>query len=104
MVDEAIYAIRKESVQDILAFFYGNNWNRVNTDTSLSYYFQGEAGKRRMQLARVRPGKALAHIKPEKLVEAEVRKAFPDTMFWTAGPAHRCARPRAGGGRLSPTR
>jgi uncharacterized protein YfaS (alpha-2-macroglobulin family) len=84
VVDEAIYAIRKESVQDILAFFYGKKWNRVNTDTSLSYYFQGEAGKRRMQLARIRPGKALAIIKPEKMVEPKVRKVFPDTMFWTA--------------------
>ena len=84
VVDEAIYAIKKEAAQDILAFFYGRKWNRVNTDTSLSYYFQGEAGKRRMQLARVRPGKALAIIKPEKMVEAKVRKLFPDTMFWTA--------------------
>ena len=56
VVDEAIYAIRRESVQDILAFFFGRKWNRVNTDTSLSYYFQGEAGKRRMQLARSAAG------------------------------------------------
>jgi uncharacterized protein YfaS (alpha-2-macroglobulin family) len=84
VVDEAIYAIRKETVQDILGFFYGRKWNRVYTDTSLSYYFQGEAGKRRMQLARIKPRKALAIIKPEKMVEPKIRKAFPDTMFWTA--------------------
>ncbi len=84
VVDEAIYAIQKETVQEIAAFFYGKKWNRVNTDTSLSYFFQGEAGKRRMQLSRLRPPKALAIIKPEKMVEPKVRKAFPDTMFWAA--------------------
>jgi uncharacterized protein YfaS (alpha-2-macroglobulin family) len=84
VVDEAIYAIRKETVQDILAFFFGRGWNRVSTDSSLSYYFQGEAGKRRMQLARLRSSRPLAVIKPERLVEPKVRKAFPDTMFWSA--------------------
>ena len=98
VVDEAIYAIRKESVQEILAFFYGKKWNRVNTDTSLSYYFQGEAGKRRMQLARVRPGKALGIIKPEKLVEAEGSQALPGYDVLDGRPAHGRARARAGGG------
>ena len=33
VVDEAIYAIRKEAVQEILEFFYGKKWNRVSTPT-----------------------------------------------------------------------
>jgi hypothetical protein len=37
-----------------------------------------------MQLANVKPHKWLADIKPEKLVEPKVRKAFPDTAFWVA--------------------
>ncbi len=37
-----------------------------------------------MQLANVRPHKWLAQIKPERLVEPKVRKAFPDTAFWVA--------------------
>jgi hypothetical protein len=84
VVDEAIYAVRPERGPDILKFFYGRTYNRVSTDTSLSYYFQGEAGKRRMPLAWVRPAGALAQLKPEKLVQPEVRKAFPDTIFWVA--------------------
>ncbi len=84
VVDEAIYAIRPESTTDIMKFFYGRVFNRVTTDSSLSYYFHGEAGKKQMQLASVRPHKWLAQIKPERLVEPKIRKAFPDTAFWVA--------------------
>jgi alpha-2-macroglobulin len=84
VVDEAIYAIRPESTTDILKFFYGNVFNHVNTDSSLSYYFHGEAGKKEMRLAAVKPHKWLADIKPERLVEPKIRKAFPDTAFWVA--------------------
>ncbi len=84
VVDEAIYAIRPEQAPDIFNFFYGKVYNRVNTDTSLSYYFYGYAGKRQMQLTRVRRPTALAQLKPERLVEPKVRKAFPDTILWLA--------------------
>jgi uncharacterized protein YfaS (alpha-2-macroglobulin family) len=82
VVDEAIYAIKKDRTPDILNFFYGRVWNTVNTSDSLSYYFHGEAGKRRMQLAALRPMSKLAQLKPERLAEAKVRKLFPDTAFW----------------------
>ncbi|HWR53863.1 MAG TPA: MG2 domain-containing protein, partial [Bryobacteraceae bacterium] len=84
VVDEAIYAIRREMAQDILKFFYGFGYNRVNTGSSLRYYFWGQAGKRTMQLAQVRQ-RNLAQLKPERLVDPAVRKAFPDTAFWAAG-------------------
>jgi alpha-2-macroglobulin len=84
VVDEAIYAIRPESTTDILKFFYGRVFNHVYTDSSLSYYFHGEAGKKQMKLAAVKPHKWLADIKPEHLVEPKIRKAFPDTAFWAA--------------------
>lgn len=84
VVDEAIYAIRPELAQDIVRFFYGRTDNRVNTDSSLDYYFTGSAGKRKMQLTRLRPSSALAQLKPERLVEPRVRKAFPDTILWLA--------------------
>jgi hypothetical protein len=82
VVDEAIYAIRREIGQDILNFFYGRTWNRIYTSSSLSYYFEGEAGTRVMQLAKVRRRQNLAQLKPERLVDPAVRKAFPDTAFW----------------------
>jgi uncharacterized protein YfaS (alpha-2-macroglobulin family) len=54
------------------------------TQSSLQYYFHGEAGKRRMRLAELRPPSRLAQLKPERLAEPKVRKVFPDTAFWAA--------------------
>ena len=54
------------------------------SSVSLSYWFEGEAGKRRMRLAELRPSSRLAQLKPERLVQPKVRKAFPDTAFWAA--------------------
>jgi uncharacterized protein YfaS (alpha-2-macroglobulin family) len=84
VVDEAIYAIRRESMPELVNFFYGRDYNRVSLESSLNYYFSGESGKRKMQLARIRPYTASAQLKPERFAEAKVRKAFPDTMHWTA--------------------
>jgi uncharacterized protein YfaS (alpha-2-macroglobulin family) len=83
VVDEAIYAIRKDTTPDIVKFFYGDFYNAVSTESSLTYYFHGEAGKRRMMLAQMRP-RALAQIKAERLVQPKIRKVFPDTAFWNA--------------------
>jgi uncharacterized protein YfaS (alpha-2-macroglobulin family) len=84
LVDEAIYAVKKEAQPDILNVFYGRTWNRVNTETSLEYYFTGQAGTRRIQLAAVRKKESRAQLKPDRLVEPKVRKNFPDTAFWIA--------------------
>jgi uncharacterized protein YfaS (alpha-2-macroglobulin family) len=35
-----------------------------------------------MQLAELRPASRLAQLKPERLVQPKIRKAFPDTAFW----------------------
>lgn len=84
VVDEAIYAVKKEAQPDIVNVFYGRTWNRVGTETSMEYYFYGEAGKRRMQLAQIQQRKIRAQLKPPKLVEPKVRKNFPDTAYWLA--------------------
>ena len=55
VVDEAIYAIKPDTTGSILNAFYGHVYSQVSTDTSLTYYFNGQAGKRKMQLASVRP-------------------------------------------------
>lgn len=84
VVDEAIYAIKREAQPDIVNVFYGRQWNRVGTETSLNYYFYGEAGKRRMQLALAsRPG-TRAQLKREQITGPKIRKNFPDTAFWVA--------------------
>lgn len=82
VVDEAIYAIRPDTMQDMVSFFFGHEYNSVFTSNSLDYYFNGEAGKRRMQLAGLRPASKLAQLKPERLVKPKTRKLFPDTAFW----------------------
>jgi uncharacterized protein YfaS (alpha-2-macroglobulin family) len=84
VVDEAIYGIRKDMTPDIVNFFFERQWNRVYTGASLDYYFSGEAGKRRMRLAGLRPASHLAQLKPDRLVQPKIRKAFPDTAFWAA--------------------
>jgi uncharacterized protein YfaS (alpha-2-macroglobulin family) len=84
IVDEAVYAIRADSTPNPLNFFFGREWNHVMTETSLNYFFNGEAGKRRMRLAQIKGNAPLAQLKPERLVQPKVRKAFPDTAFWAA--------------------
>ena len=81
LVDEAIYSIHPDLSGDPLRTFYGHVWNRVGTDSSLTYYFWGQSTAHKMQLTQLRP-RAMAQIKPERLVEPKIRKAFPDTMLW----------------------
>ena len=84
VVDEAIYGLRPDRARDMMKEFYGHRWSAVSDADSLSYQFTGTAGKRRMQLAfdGTRPHNAFAQIKPERLVEPKIRKAFPDTNYW----------------------
>src|SRR5258708_34500534 len=85
VVDEALYGIRRDMTQDPLAFFFGREWNMVTTEDSLNFYFNGEAGKRRMRLAVLRDPSRLAPLKPDRMVQPKIPKAFPDTPFWAAG-------------------
>lgn len=82
VVDEALYAVKRDLTQTPLSFFYGNTYNEVNNSNSLTYYFRGEAGKRAMRLAHIRP--SLGQLKPDNVGDPRVRKAFPDTAFWVA--------------------
>jgi uncharacterized protein YfaS (alpha-2-macroglobulin family) len=86
VVDEAIYSIYSDASGDIHDFFYGSVYDRVSTESSLAFYFSGEAGKREMFLAyraKTTP-RALAQLKPENPVQPKVRKLFPDTALWLA--------------------
>jgi len=86
VVDEAIYGIYPDSSGDINNSFYGPIYDRVSTDSSMSFYFSGEAGKKEMFLTYRAPAnpRALAQLKPEPLVQPKVRKLFPDTALWLA--------------------
>lgn len=85
VVDEAIYAVRPDTSGDPHDFFYGTTYNRVSTDSSLNFFFSGEAGKKEMFLAsgHFSSPRALAQLKPaDALVQPKVRKFFPDTALW----------------------
>jgi alpha-2-macroglobulin len=86
VVDEAIYAIYPDQSGDIHQFFYGSVYDRVSTESSLGFYFSGEAGKKEMFLAyrKQNTPRALAQLKPEQPVQPKVRKVFPDTALWLA--------------------
>ena len=89
IVDEAIYAIHPDAAGDIFTNFYGDVYDRVGFDTSLQFYFTGEAGKRAIELAALTGGggrgrRDLAQLKPAALVQPKIRKNFPDTALWLA--------------------
>jgi alpha-2-macroglobulin len=84
VVDEAIYSIHPDASGDMLSRLYPQRYDSSSVDSSLSYYFSGEAGTKSpmlaMRNARYRP--QLAQVKPGNEDKPRVRKAFPDTAFW----------------------
>jgi uncharacterized protein YfaS (alpha-2-macroglobulin family) len=84
VVDEAIYSLYPDSSGDIVRSLYPQREVFSQVDTSLDYYFSGEAGTKSpllaMRSARYHP--QLAQVKPGNEAKPRVRKAFPDTAFW----------------------
>ena len=87
VVDEAIYSVRPETTGDVLDAFYPKRYKLYNTSTSLEFYFTGHAGKKALELALTHPGYSpanrMAQVKGGDLIQPKVRKAFPDTSFWS---------------------
>ena len=84
VVDEAIYSLYPDSSGNMVSSLYPQRSVYAAVDTSLDYYFSGEAGLKSPMLAlrnaRYRP--QLAQVKPGNEAQPRVRKAFPDTAFW----------------------
>ena len=84
VVDEAIYSLYQDSSGDMVGHLYPERYTESSIDSSLDYYFSGEAGVKSPMLAlrnaRYRP--QLAQVKPGNEAQPKVRKAFPDTAFW----------------------
>ncbi len=97
-VDEAIYALQPELVQDIRKFFVRRRWSQVATTSSVQYWDWGQAdmdeevemeesksdgamdmGAPKMSKARGLAGSADTTT---AFVEAKVRTKFADTLLW----------------------
>jgi uncharacterized protein YfaS (alpha-2-macroglobulin family) len=83
VIDEAVYAIRPDDTPDPVRFFYRREYSRVGTVFSRDYYFTGFSGNERLQLAsRRRRPFTLGDFKGDKQVQPQVRKEFPDAIYW----------------------
>ena len=84
VVDEAIYSLYPDTSGDMVRRLYPQRYAQSQVDSSLLYFFSGEAGVKSpmlaMRNARYRP--QLAQVKPGNEAKPRVRKAFPDTAFW----------------------
>lgn len=63
VVDEAVYAVRRDQTPDIRRFFYGPFESAVMTSTNMSEYYAAGADKMG--------------------ADVNVRRYFPDTAFWS---------------------
>jgi hypothetical protein len=81
VVDESVYQIAPENVEDIRRFFYGRRYNEVTTSFSVDFNFSGYAGTKSVELAARRRPNRLADFKNEA-ANPLVRKIFKDTAYW----------------------
>ncbi len=84
VVDEAVYGVKAETTPDALRVFYRTEYSRVSTDYSRQYYFVGYAGTQRLRLAARRRPLSLADFKADMPERPDVRRDFPDAIFWQA--------------------
>ncbi|HZU97198.1 MAG TPA: alpha-2-macroglobulin family protein, partial [Planctomycetota bacterium] len=96
VVDASLYALATDMAGDIRKFFYKRRPHAVQTASSFEWWVQGRAGAGNAALSadsaaeKAAPGAAPAPMaarakkaaEPGGLVEAEVRKDFPDTWTW----------------------
>lgn len=85
VVDEAIYSIYPDESGDPVSALYPQRSVYAQVDSSLDYYFSGRAGLKAPLLAerRARYRPQLAQVKPGTEVQPKIRKAFPDTAYWS---------------------
>lgn len=85
VIDEAVYAVKADDTPDPARFFYTREYSRVGTVFSREYNFTGYSGNERIQLAaRKRRPFTLADFKGDRQPQPEVRKDFPDAIYWIA--------------------
>jgi hypothetical protein len=84
VVDEALYGVEPDRTPDPLRFFYRCEYSRVGTEFSRGYSFVGFSGTQQLLLAQRHRPMTLADFKADRPSRPEVRKNFPDAIFWNA--------------------
>lgn len=84
VIDEAVYGVKPDTTADPLRFFYQRNYSRVGTTFSREYAFVGYSGTQQLRLATRRRPYSLADFKADAPAQPQVRKEFPDAIYWMA--------------------
>jgi alpha-2-macroglobulin len=82
IIDEAVYGVKPDTTIDPLRFFYRREYSRVGTQFSREYSFVGYSGTQQLLLAQRRRPMSLADFKADRPSRPEVRKEFPDAIYW----------------------
>ena len=84
VIDEAVYAIRPDSTPDPVRFFYRREYTPRRHDVLARLLLRrATPASERLQLAaRRRRPFTLADFKGDKQVQPQVRKDFPDAIYW----------------------
>ncbi len=82
VIDEAVYGVKADDTPDPLRFFYQRTYSRVGTQFSRDYSFVGYSGTAQIMLAARRRAYSLADFKNDKPAQPQVRKEFPDAVYW----------------------
>ncbi|HEX7087589.1 MAG TPA: alpha-2-macroglobulin family protein [Vicinamibacterales bacterium] len=82
VIDEAVYGVKPDNTADPLQYFYRRSYSRVGTQFSREYYFVGYSGTEVLRLAQKRRPYSLADFKADKPAQPQVRKEFPDAIYW----------------------
>lgn len=84
VIDEAVYGVKADTTTDPLRFFYQRNYSRVGTTFSREYAFVGYSGNQQLMLAMRKRPYSLADFKADTPAQPQVRKEFPDAIYWVA--------------------
>ena len=82
VIDEAVYGVKPDATVDPVRFFYRREYSQVGTQFSSQYSFSGYSGNQRLLLAQRRRPTRLADFKSEGPQQPQVRKEFPDAIYW----------------------
>jgi alpha-2-macroglobulin len=82
VIDEAVYGVKPDTTPDPLRFFYRREYSRVGTQFSREYTFVGYSGTQQLMLAQRHRPLSLADFKADRPAQPQVRKEFPDAIYW----------------------